>query len=424
MRVRPRLLAPSAGCALLAALAAGAPLRAQDPMTGWSAAVGARAIPLATHATPATGGEDRTEVYLTQPVVMGHAMSRGGRLELTGMLNLEGATLRRGELNAGIWGEGYIDRRHPHTYLHELAATAWIVGGASSARALTLTAGRGFAPFGTDDPMSRRLVKFPANHHLAQILERYVATAGVRAGPAVVEAGVFSGNEPTSPRDLTGLERFGDSWSTRVTIFPSRAAELQASYARVASPELPPSSESEHRKVSVSARVERSRPGGAGEYGLLEWARTEELFTGVRAHDFRTLLAEGALVRRGIELGARFERTTRPEEERLVDPFRSPVPPTDVQLLGVTRWHIVSARVALAGSENGSTRVRPFVEVGRAAVTKEFPRQVFDPRDFFGDDRIWNLSLGARLEAGMSHARMGRYGAALAPSPAVAEHHH
>ena len=32
---------------------------------------------------------------------------------------------------------------------------------------------------------------------------------------------------------------------------------------------------------------------------------------------------------------------------------------------------------------------------------------------FFGDDRIWNLSLGVRLEAGEGHGRMGRYGAAL-----------
>ena len=86
--------------------------------------------------------------------------------------NLEGWTLDRGELNAGVWGEGYVDRRHPHTFLHELilSATTSLAGFDAS-----LSAGRGFAPFGTDDPMVRPFVKYPANHHLAQILERWVA---------------------------------------------------------------------------------------------------------------------------------------------------------------------------------------------------------------------------------------------------------
>ena len=34
-------------------------------------------------------------------------------------LNLEGATMSNGELNTGALGEGFVDRRHPHTYLHE-----------------------------------------------------------------------------------------------------------------------------------------------------------------------------------------------------------------------------------------------------------------------------------------------------------------
>jgi hypothetical protein len=316
-----------------------------------------------------------------------------------------------------------VDRRHPHTFLHELAATGWIAGDPSAARALTLSAGRGFAPFGTDDPMSRRMVKFPANHHLAQILERYFAVAAVRAGPATLEAAAFSGNEPTSPEDVDGLDRFGDSWATRVTIFPSPAFELQGSFARVGSPEFPPAAESEHLKGSVSARVERRDSRGGEVYGLMEWARTEERFGGERAHDFRTLLAEGAVTRRGVQVGARFERTTRPEEERLADPFRSPVPHADAHILGVTRWQILSARLALVGLDRPALRAGPFIEVSRASVRSEFANQLFDPVEFFGDDRIWNLSLGVRLEAGVSHGRMGRYGAALARTP-PGEHHH
>src|SRR5829696_6153673 len=79
--------------------------------------VGAHAVGLTTHATPAMHGRNLTEAYLTQPAVMVDASL--GSLQFAGMLNFEGLTLRRGELNAGVWGEGYVDRRHPHTYLHE-----------------------------------------------------------------------------------------------------------------------------------------------------------------------------------------------------------------------------------------------------------------------------------------------------------------
>src|SRR5687768_17177992 len=129
---------------------------------------GAHAVGLATHATPAISNRSLTEFYLTQPAVMLHVLQ--GPLQFEGMLNLEGLTLRRGELNAGVWGEGYMDRRHPHTFLHEAMAVVRPLG-AGGALDVSLAAGKGFAPFGTDDPMSRPFVKFPANHHLSQVLE-------------------------------------------------------------------------------------------------------------------------------------------------------------------------------------------------------------------------------------------------------------
>jgi hypothetical protein len=412
--------------AIVLALLAARPLAAQSTGGGWTLGVGARVVPLVTRAAPALAGRTLTEGYLTQPVVMLHLSPPGGRLALSGMLNLEGVTLERGELNAGIWGEGYVDRRHPHTYLHELVASARLARGAS------VTLGRGFAPFGTDDPMSRPMVKFPANHHLSQLLERWVAVGAARAGPAVLEGALFNGNEPNGVRDLSGLGRFGDSWAARLTLFPLRGVELQGSRARVAAPELPVGTRSEHRKWSASARFERSRPA-AGEYALVEWARTGEHFgPGESVYDFRTLLAEASALRRGVELAARYEWTTRPEEERLSDPFRSPRPHSDVQLLGETRWGIATARVALAGSGAPAVRARPFLELARATVAKRFATQVFDPVDFYGANRLWSVSLGVRLEAGSMHERMGRYGAAVATLPAAGiegmdmgdEHHH
>ncbi len=40
--------------------------------------------------------------------------------------------MRHGELSLGAFGEGFADRRHPHTYLHELMLTGIAVPGAGA----------------------------------------------------------------------------------------------------------------------------------------------------------------------------------------------------------------------------------------------------------------------------------------------------
>jgi hypothetical protein len=104
--------------------------------------------------------------------------------------------MERGELSTGAFGEGYVDRRHPHTYLHEAVASGV---GALGPLAFSLSAGRGFAAFGTDDPMVRPFEKYPINHHLSQILERSIVIGALRFGPAILEGSTFGGDEPTSP---------------------------------------------------------------------------------------------------------------------------------------------------------------------------------------------------------------------------------
>ena len=81
--------------------------------------VGGQAIPAYEQADPVPGGSSLGEVRVVQPVVMAQAGALD-RLRLTGVLNLEGLTIPAGELAPGNWGEGFVDRRHPHTYLHEL----------------------------------------------------------------------------------------------------------------------------------------------------------------------------------------------------------------------------------------------------------------------------------------------------------------
>lgn len=413
-------------CLLAPALLLAVPLLAQEhggrleraPRTTWS--VGAQAVPLLTRVDPALAGEARTEGYLTQPMLMGHATLAHGKIEFMAELNFEGLTLREGELNPGIWGEGFVDRRHPHTFLHEAVVVARPWDGGRTG--LSLAIGKGFAPFGTDDPMVRPFVKYPANHHLAQLLERLVIVAALRQGPAVLEAGLFNGDEPTGPGDFPEWERFGDSWAVRGTLQSQTGLEVQASYAAVESPEHPQGGVLDQRKWSTSLRWERAAGMGRREYALLEWARTDELDRGRRAFGFTTLLAEGAARRRGVELAARFERTDRPEGERRLDPFRTPVPHHDISILGITRWTALTLSASTAVHLGGPARLRPFVEISRLHATARERNAAFIPREFYGADRMWSLSVGTRVEAGQVHARMGRYGAAAGST--AAQHSH
>jgi hypothetical protein len=367
---------------------------------------GAQAIMLVTRAAPAVAGRTLTEGYVTQPMLHGHAWLGGGRLSFDGVLNLEGVTLRRGELNAGVWGEGYIDRRHPHTYLHEAVAT--VHGGAAGAR-VSLTAGRGFVPFGTDDPMARPFVKYPANHHLAQALERWVLVAAARAGPVTLEAALLNGDEPTSPTDLGRPGRFGDSRAARLTLHAPAGVELQASRADLASPEVASGDGRDQTKWSAAARWEGALALDVAAYALLEWARTDERDRVSAAFRFHSTLVEAQLRRAGASLALRVERTERPEEERGYDPFRSP-PQHIGPLLGITRWTLASVRVAHEFGAAGA-RATPFVEATALRVT-ETTGSIFSPAEFYGAERQWQLSAGVRLDGGPRHARMGRYGAA------------
>ena len=136
---------------------------------------------------------------------------------------------------------------------------------------------------------------------------------------------------------------------------------------------------------------------------------------------FATALGEASFVVGGVDLAARLERTTRPEEERLENPFRTARPLADFNILGITRWDAATI-AASAPRSLGRTgvRVTPFAE---AALLR--PKQVrrpsaFVPEEFYGASRIWNLSLGMRVAVGQMHRRMGRYGAA--PDPGTHSH--
>jgi hypothetical protein len=371
------------------------------------ALVGGQAVAAYEGADPVPGGGGLGEIRVVQPVLMLHA-GAFKRLRFTGVINLEGATIPQGELSPGTWGEGFVDRRHPHTYFHELILTADdLLGARDGSAGLSLSAGKGFAPFGTDDPMVRPFLRYPVNHHLSQILERAVAIAAYRVGRLTAEAGLFDGDEPERPGQWPRIGgRFGDSWSARLTGTIVPGATLAGSYAHVHSPEHRPGAGTDQEKWNVAARWEGPLAGHLS-YGLVEWARTSEadgFFV------FHSLLAEGAWNAAPHRLQYRFERTERPEDERIAR-FRELRPQLENSILGITRWTTHTVGYEVAAVRLSGVRVDPLAEVAYSKVTT-VGGGLFDVAGLYGRDHIWSLSLGVRIAAGTPMHRMGRYGAA------------
>ena len=374
--------------------------------TAWARA-GAQAVVAFERADPVPGGGALGEVRVVQPVLHLHA-GAFGHLRFTGMLNLEGLTIPEGELAPGNWGEGFVDRRHPHTYAHELIlAAADLLGRRDGSASISLSAGKGFAPFGTDDPMVRPFLRYPVNHHLSQILERAVAIGAVRAGPVAAELGLFNGDEPERPGQWPRIGgRFGDSWSARLTGTLERGITLQGSHAQVHSPEHRAGAGTGQDKWSVSARWERP-VGGHPLYGLVEWARTSEadgFFV------FHSLLVEGAWTAGRQRLQYRFERTERPEEERTAA-FRSRRPHLENSILGITRWATHTLGYEATALRSSRAELRPLAEVTYGRIAK-VGGGLFEIEDLYGRKQFWALAFGVQVSGGAPMHRMGRYGAA------------
>ena len=394
------------------------PTTAQAPMEmstvslggGWQLTGMAQAIPVVTVGAP--GGDDddplrRTGWYLTQPAFMGHVSSAGQRVVLHTTLNFEGLTLEDGELTFGGWGEDFIDKRHPHTLLHELmlSVNLWDVAGG----AVSLSAGKGFAPYGTSDPMSRPGLKYPTNHHLSQILERWTANASWLRGGWSVEAGIFGGQEPDGAYDFSNIESFGDSWSARVARrwgLPSGpAAQWEASGSFGSISEFAHTTVEETTRL-VNAALVRSAPLGGGQlYTLAEASRS---FLADHS-DFFSLLAEARYDRGGHQPYARVEYAERPEYARngpasTDDFFRYD---HDADPVGTTRWLIATAAYAFELTPNPWS-ARPFVEVQHHHVRGNQGGIV--ATDLFAGTSFWALSVGARLYFGGDPTRMGSYG--------------
>ncbi len=367
-------------------------------------AIAAQAVGVLHRVNPTAEARPATAFQLIQPVIM--ATGRLGRgFGARATVNLEGLTIPDGELTPGAWGEGFVDRRHPHTFGHELVidgVRAMSCGGLGRCRVAGFL-GKGFVPFGSPDPMSRPFIRYPVNHHFAQILERAVVGAQFGIGPALLEGALFNGDEPERPGQWPRIKgRFGDSWSLRATYRHRDLAEASASMAGVNSPEHRPGAGSNQRKHHIGVT---GYPVGGRVTIFGEWARTSEL-DGFFAFD--SWLAEAQWRGQRLQLQYRFEATERPEEERLT-PFRSARPHLENSILGVTRWtsHTLGATFPFARVlDRGCVLVFAEATAGRV---RAIGGGLFDLIATYGKPGFSSLSVGLKF-AWADHSSMGRYG--------------
>lgn len=368
----------------------------------------AQAFPVVTVGAPGESDSPLHDTgwYVTQPAIMTHLEGLSRRLVLHTTLNFEGLVQENGELSFGGWGEGFIDKRHPHTLVHEAMLSYNLFDFRGSQ--LSLSAGKGFAPFGTSDPMSRPGLKYPTNHHLSQILERWTVNAVWRKDRWSVEAGVFGGEEPSGPYDFSNIESFGDSWAARVArrwgSGNDTDAEWEASASIASVTEIAHTSEEETTWLWNAALRPSFMVGSAHLSGLVEASASY-----LEDHtSFFSVLAEARYDRAGHQPYARVEYASRPEYAREAtsgdDFFRYE---DHEDPLGSTRWLITT--VAYAYEVTGTPwSIRPFVEAQYHQARGD--RGGVSATDIFGTTRFWALSAGARIFLVGGPMRMGAYG--------------
>jgi hypothetical protein len=118
------------------------------------------------------------------------------------------------------------------------------------------------------------------------------------------------------------------------------------------------------------------------------------------------------MITRGrVRLSYRFERTERPEELRLFDPFRTQRPSPDNSILGISRWTLNTVHLAYdVVSPRHKLEIEPFIE-GTLGKVAAVGGGIFDPVAVYGTDNVRALNIGVMVGWGMRGHRMGRYGA-------------
>ena len=381
---------------------------------GWHLMGMAHVFPAATLTAPFSSESplNRTDINFPHSGLMANLESPGSRWVFRLMPNFEGITLPDGEPTLGGWGEGFIDARHPHTLLHE-AMLSWNWWDAPGG-AFSVSAGRGFAPYGTEDPMYRPALKYPTNHHLSQILERWTVNLSYLSDAGLgIEVGVFDGDEPEHWLDMGNYRNFGNSFSGRLsyrfgeTVAGTAPWEVSASYGHVRE------THGDHDDLTIlyNAALRHDAAYGFGSlYGLAEASLSDP----DHGDGYFSLLGETQL---GLGAGARHrpfyrvEFATRPEYRRDAQEgqgfFRYDHDHAPIE--GATRWLINTVGYGFEAT-GLPVSARPFVEASHNLIRHERGPDRLEPANLFGGSSFWSFAAGVRLYFGGGPMRMGTYG--------------
>lgn len=243
----------------------------------------------------------------------------GGGFQIQLMLSLEPATItgrsypelfQTGET---AFGKPLVDEQHPHNFIMALGFqyTRRIGDGA--------TLQFYFAPVG--DPAlgpvafphrasASELPQAPLSHHWQDSthIADDVVTVAARRKWIRLEASGFHGAEPGENRWIVQQGAI-DSWSARLSVFPSKNWMAQASVGRIAHPEqLEPG---DVIRSTASLHYSRPMPGGESWSSSLIWGRNHETYT---QHNLNSFLAESVLPIPGKNfLTGRFELVDKDE---------------------------------------------------------------------------------------------------------------
>ena len=184
-------------------------------------------------------------------------------------------------------GEGLIDHQHPHNVFAELAAMytlpiteklSWeLYGGPSAEPAL------GPVTY-IHRASASELPLAPLAHHLQDSTHTSfgVVTTGFVIDRVKIEASAFNGREPNEKRWSIQMAAL-DSWSTRVSVAPTRNWTAQYSIGRLEKPEaLEPGSQ-----LRQTASVEYNRRFSDGSWAsTLVWGRVHKIATDAHLNSY------------------------------------------------------------------------------------------------------------------------------------------
>jgi hypothetical protein len=284
---------------------------------GWNLLWMGQAFVVATQQSGPRGGD---KVYSANWGMLGavHRLGRGSVMLRT-MVSLDPLTItgRRYPLlfqtGEAAYGKPIVDGQHPHDLLMELSVQyARPVGGRGILNVY-------YAPVGdvalgpVAFPHRASAMELPQAtlaHHWqdATHIAINVLTAGFSWDKLRLEASGFHGSEPNENRwniDMGAM----DSWSTRLSIFPTKNWMAQVSGGRLKNPE-----EFHPDDVDrVTASIHHVRPRANGNYwaSSLIWARN---YKTVEARATNAVVAESVVpVRRRNFITSRFEWSQRDE---------------------------------------------------------------------------------------------------------------